>query len=124
MNQARNSMDKQLDIEQFLKRFFSANHCEVIQKQKGKLTVQLTKEMDKALMNRPFYWQYIEATGNVGQPQKLTFNMDPHDMESEGEWIHFGSPRLEKIYNHLRQTGKFIHLFEELYVNNNTMLHP
>jgi len=117
-------MDKQLDIEQFLKDFFIANHCDVIQKKTGKLTVQLTVDMDKALMNRPFYWQYVEATGNVGQPQKLTFNMDPNEMTSEGEWIHFGSPRLEKIYNHLRKTGKFIHLFEELQVSKNTMLHP
>lgn len=117
-------MDKQIDIEQFLKQFFTANHCEVIQENSGKLAVQLTIDMDKELMNRPFYWQYMEATGNKGQPKKIIFNTKPKQMEDEGEWIHFGSPRLEQIYNHLRKSGKFIHLFEKVNVNNNTMLHP
>ncbi len=120
----RKTMDKQVDIEKFLINFFTANHCEVNQIEQGKIAVQLTIEMDKALMNRPFYWQYMEATGNVGQPKKLTFILDPNKMEKEGEWIHFGSPRLEQIYHYLRKTAKFIHLFEEVNVRNNTMLHP
>src|SRR5690625_399342 len=119
----KKNMDKQLDIKQFLKKFFNSNHCEIIEDTPGKLVVQLTIEMDKALMNRPFYWQYVEATGNTGQPKKITFIMDPNQMEKEGEWIHFGSPRLQQINNHLSNTSKFIHLFESLEVHENTMLH-
>jgi len=120
----KSNMDSQINIEQFLTQFFTANHCEVETIEPGMLAVQLTVEMDKALMNRPFYWQYIEATGNVGQPKKLTFLLDPEKMDQDGEWIHFGSPRLQKIYRHLTESAKFVHLFEELDVKQNTMLHP
>lgn len=122
--EVRKTMDNQVDIEKFLTQFFTANHCEVAQMEPGKISVQLTIEMDKALMNRPFYWQYMESTGNVGEPKKLTFILDPDKIEKEGEWIHFGSPRLEQIYKYLRNTAKFIHLFEEVNVSKNTMLHP
>ena len=41
------------------------------------MTVQLTIELDKELMNRPFYWHYLEKTGGVPNPMKLTFITDP-----------------------------------------------
>lgn len=110
-------------IEHYLTRFFTAHQCTMTQED-GVLSVQLTVEMDKALMNRPFYWQYIEATGNVGEPKKLHFITDPTKMEKKGEWIHFGSPRLQQIYHYLRKTARFIHLYENLHVTKNTMLQP
>ncbi len=113
-----------IDIETFLISYFTSHHCEVIQEEPGILSIQLTIEMDKALMNRPFYWHYIEATGNKGVPKKVTFILDPEKSEEKGEWIHFGSPRLQQINNHLSDHAKFIHLFEELNVRTNTMLHP
>src|SRR5690625_1634728 len=120
----KNNMDNQMDIKNFLINFFTSNDCEVIQESPGKITIQLTVEMDKALMNRPFYWHYIEATGNVGKPKKITFITDYQQVSDEGEWVHFGSPRLWKIYDHLSRTAKFVHLFEKLAVTKNTMLHP
>lgn len=119
-----NNTVNQIDIEKFLINYFTSHHCEVIQNEPGILSVQLTIEMDKALMNRPFYWHYIEATGNKGEPKKITFILDPEKSAEEGEWIHFGSPRLQQINNHLGANAKFIHLFEELNVDKNTILHP
>lgn len=110
-----------LNIADFLSRYFSANHCELKQEDNTLLKVQLTKEMDLALMNRPFYWQYVEATGNKGQPMELSFSFDQKHTE---EWTHFGSPRLEKIFQNLRDTAKFIRLYEVVQVDNNTMLQP
>lgn len=112
------------NTEDFLKRYFSANQCDIKQEQQAVLQVQLTKEMDLALMNRPFYWQYVEATGNTGQPMELSFILDESYSEQTGEFIHFGSPRLEKIFQNLRDTTKFVRLYETLQVDINTMLHP
>src|SRR5690625_593012 len=89
-----------IDISQFLDTFFQANHCSIIDGSEQNLKVQLSIEMDKALMNRPFYWQYIEATGRTGTPQTLAFTTKMED-SSESEWIHHGSPRLQQIYNHI-----------------------
>lgn len=116
-------MGNPLNIEQFLIQFFTSHHCEIQKQEAGKMTVQLTIDMDKALMNRPFYWQYVESTGNIGKPKQLTFITDPKKAD-EGEWIHFGSPRLEQIYQYLSKTSKFIHLYENVEVMNNTMLQP
>jgi len=110
-----------LDMQQFLTDFYKGHLCTVSVENKL-LTVQLTKKMDIALMNRPFYWQYVEATGNEGQPMELTFKLDP-DLD-EGEWIHFGSPRFQQICNYLKKSSKFTQLYEQVNVQQNTMLHP
>ena len=65
------------------------------------LTVQLTIELDKELMNRPFYWHYLEKTGGVPNPDRLTFITDSQNAPTniKGETIHFGSPRLHQMLN-------------------------
>src|SRR5690625_2757442 len=119
----KKNMDNSLPIEPFLEQFFTANHCQINKKEKGVMSVKLTIDMDKALMNRPFYWQYVEATGSVGEPKTLTFVTD-YDKENDGECVHFGSPRFEQIYEYLKKTSKFTHLYEKITTNENTMLHP
>ena len=47
---------EQREIHTFLLRFFQANQCDILEESAGHLTVQLTIEMDKLIMNRPFYW--------------------------------------------------------------------
>ena len=41
------------------------------------MTVQLTIEMDKELMNRPFYWHYLEKTGGRPKSDVSNFNNRP-----------------------------------------------
>lgn len=110
-------------VENFLIRFFKGNQCPIISQKHGEITVQLTEEMDKKLMNRPFYWQYIASTGKKGEPKKITFLTDPKNT-GDGEWIHFGSPLLDKMYASLEEMGKYIQLFEKIETTVNTMLHP
>lgn len=45
---------EQREIHTFLLRFFQANQCDILEESAGHLTVQLTIEMDKLIMNRPF----------------------------------------------------------------------
>ncbi|MES9682348.1 YqhG family protein, partial [Gottfriedia acidiceleris] len=47
---------QQHEIHDYIEYFFRYNDCEILQKTPTYLEIQLTIEMDKKLMNRPFYW--------------------------------------------------------------------
>ena len=64
---------RQQEVHEFLLRFFEANHCPITEHGPGFMTVQLTVEMDKQIMNRPFYWHWREKTGGEPNPMKITF---------------------------------------------------
>jgi hypothetical protein len=104
---------QQQEIHSYLKNFFTTNNCTIEQDNGKYMTVQLTIEMDKLLMNRPFYWHYIEKIGAEPNPQKITFITDFNELgKTKGELIHFGSPRLHQIFNVIKKQGGFIRLFE------------
>lgn len=110
---------QQQEIHKFLERYFQSNHCEIVENTSSFLTVQLTIEMDKELMNRPFYWHYLEKTGGVPNPMRLTFITDhlnaPENMK--GEHIHFGSPRLHQIFESTKKIAGYIRLYENHQAN-------
>ncbi|KQL53560.1 hypothetical protein AN964_08675 [Heyndrickxia shackletonii] len=112
---------QQEEIHQYLERYFLANECEILENQNGYLTVQLTIDMDKELMNRPFYWHYLEKTGGIPNPAKLTIITDKSKTPDEvkGEMIHFGAPRLHQIFQSTKKLAGFIRLFEETKVLHN-----
>ncbi|WP_284140388.1 MULTISPECIES: YqhG family protein [unclassified Virgibacillus] len=112
------------NLHLFLHSFFTAHQCPVIHNEGGVLTVQLTEELDKALMNRPFYWHYVKSTGQKGKPMELTLITNPEKREEKGEWIHFGSPRLQQIIRYLKTTEKYTMLFQRIKTRQNTELHP
>ncbi|MEC5422268.1 YqhG family protein [Virgibacillus sp. C22-A2] len=112
------------NLESFLQTYFKAHHCTFINKDEGLLTVQLTEEMDKALMNRPFYWHYINNMGRSGDPMQLTLITNPDKRGEKGEWIHFGSPRLQQIIKHLKENQKYTKLFQLVDAKKNTALYP
>lgn len=106
---------KQQEIHSFLNQFFTSTECEVENHTGQYLSVQLTIDMDKALMNRPFYWHYIEKTGGIPNPAKLTFITDYQNVaDVKGELIHFGSPRLHQIFSLTKKLGGFIRLYDNL----------
>lgn len=107
---------RQQEVHQFLLRFFEANHCPITEHGPGFMTVQLTVEMDKQIMNRPFYWHWREKTGGEPNPMKITFITDketaPEDMD--GEFIYFGAPRLFQIFQAVKQNGRFTRIYEKI----------
>lgn len=112
------------NIQSFIKTYFTLNHCTVTEESSDILHVQLTKEMDLALMNRPFYWQYVESTGRSGEPMQVSYRLCQDVNETHATWIHFGSPQLHKMFAHLQQNAKITHLFEYIETTENTMLQP
>lgn len=119
----------QKEIHQYLECFFTENDCQVQENQPGYLTVQLTVDMDKELMNRPFYWTYIEKTGGVANPMQITFITDPEKAPKDlkGETIHFGAPRLHQLFQTTKKLASYIRLYEEpdiVQQQENIPLHP
>ncbi|MEN2766001.1 YqhG family protein [Ornithinibacillus xuwenensis] len=111
------------NLNRFLQSYFTAHHCHVAN-QNGVLKIQLTEEMDRALMNRPFYWHYVKKMGKNGDPMQLTLITNQDNTEEKGERIHFGSPRLQQIVNHLKENEQFTKLFEVVHAVRNTALQP
>jgi len=105
---------QQQEIHNFLVKYFQANDCEILENQQGYMTVQLTIELDKELMNRPFYWHYLEKTGGVPNPMTLTLitNNQVAPENLKGETIHFGSPRLHQIFASTKILARYIRLYE------------
>lgn len=95
---------QQHEIHRFLERYFVANGCDMVANGNGYMTVQLTIDLDKELMNRPFYWHYLEKTGGTPNPMTLSLvtNPDQAPEDMKGEPIHFGSPRLHQIFHSTR----------------------
>lgn len=104
---------QQHDIQHYLERYFKANGCEIKRNEDGVIEVKLTVELDKLLMNRPFYWHYVEKTGKIAEPMTLTFLTKRKEKE-QGEFIHFGSPRLHQIFQAAKKTAAFIRLYENM----------
>lgn len=118
---------KSLNLMTFLTRYFKSNHCHIINEENNFLKVKLTEDMDRVLMNRPFYWQYIKAIGQQGEPLTLSLQIGHTKKQTKNknsELIHFGSPRLHTIFNELSESARFTRLFEEVSTTNNTTLYP
>lgn len=118
---------RQQEIHNFLTTFFQTTDCDIIASDASYLQVQLTVEMDKELMNRPFYWHYLEKTGGAPKPMALTLITDqakaPKDLK--GEAVHFGSPRLHQIFQVTKKLSSFIRMYEKSrHTNKQQPLHP
>lgn len=114
------------EIHKFLLTYFKATDCEIIEENTTYLTVQLTIEMDKELMNRPFYWHYLEKTGGIPNPAVITFITDPVNAPEsvKGEVIYFGSPRLHQMIESTKKLASYIRLYEEPSQSKQTSLLP
>ena len=107
-------------IHQYLHKFFDENKCEVVNGNDHYMTVQLTIDMDKKIMNRPFYWRYQEATGAEPNPAQLTFITDQNKVADDikGEVVHFGSPRLNQVFQATKDLGAYARMYEKVAVHS------
>ncbi|MGM9927342.1 MAG: YqhG family protein [Bacillus sp. (in: firmicutes)] len=118
---------QQHEIHHFLYKFFSVNGAQLLVNHPAYMTVLLTVELDKTLMNRPFYWHYLEKTGGEPKPATLTLITDPNNVPENvsGEIIYFGSPRLHQIFQSTKKLGNYIRLYESCTEQpTHTPLHP
>lgn len=84
-------------IHQYIHQFFLENSCRILEKSQDHLTVQLTIDMDKRIMNRPFYWSYVESGGVEANPAQLTFVTNPTKFERQCQENGFTSVHHDSI---------------------------
>ncbi|WP_082233855.1 YqhG family protein [Halobacillus massiliensis] len=99
---------------EFTKEFFTINGCTIEERDDKFIKVQLTQELDEALMNRPFYWHYIKKMNRSGDPMSLSFKDIRLGDEEEGVFLHAGTPKLHQIYDFALEKGKFTRLYESI----------
>ena len=107
-------------VHDYLKTFFKETKCEIVSDEGHLLSIQLNIDMDKRIMNRPFYWQYIEATNSPANPALLTLITDRTKIQNQfmGEIIHFGSGRLHLIFKATKELGSFVKMYQHSVENN------
>ncbi|NYF24391.1 YqhG family protein [Sporosarcina sp. JAI121] len=103
-------------IHSYLLQFFKENNCQIVSDNDHFINVQLTIEMDKKIMNRPFYWKYLESTNGVPDPAQLTFITDKNKLDEniKGEVVHIGSPRLSQLFQVTKELGSFVQMYEKV----------
>ncbi|WP_075619633.1 YqhG family protein [Paenisporosarcina indica] len=115
-------------IHSYLHNFFDENNCHIVKNHDHYMTVQLTIEMDKKIMDRPYYWKYLENTNGVPNPAQLTFITDQNKLieNIKGEVVHFGSPRLNQLFRATKDLGAFVHMYEQVgnQIQTKTILTP
>ncbi len=107
-------------VHRFLLDYFQTNQCQIIESTNEEIAVELTIDIDKQLMNRPFYWHYLEKTGGEPKTTLLRLSTNATKTVDGSEKIHFGSPRLHQIFNSCRKSATHIRLYE----NKQTGLYP
>ncbi|AMW98886.1 YqhG family protein [Rummeliibacillus stabekisii] len=101
-------------VNEYLSRFFEETDCSIIERHPHYITAQLTIDMDKRIMNRPYYWKYVESTNGVPCPAQLTCITHPEEVleDVKGEIVRFGSYRLNQIFRVAQQLGAYVQLYE------------
>lgn len=116
------------EIHSYLLKFFEENDCQILSNHDHYINVQLTIEMDKKIMNRPFYWKYLESTNGVPCPAQITLITDKANLvdKVKGEVIHFGSPRLSQLFRTTKELGSFVLMYEKIIgeIGPKTILTP
>ncbi|WP_144510426.1 YqhG family protein [Bacillus sp. FJAT-22090] len=103
-------------VHEYLLKFFQENNCRILNRNDHYMTVQLTVDIDKKIMNRPFHWQYLESINGVPDPAQLTLITDQNNLNEgiKGEVVHFGSPRLSQMFQVTKELGAFVQMYEKV----------
>lgn len=118
---------KQEQIQQFVSRYLEASGCQVIEKNPGFITVKLSPQADRDLVNRPYYWNFVERTGAVPETMTLQLYFDLQKLNEDVNFaaaarnplriprdpVIFGSRRLEQMFAAAKMKGRCVQLFEE-----------
>jgi len=68
-------------IRDYVSRYLEATGSQVLEHHPAYITVKLSPEADKALMNRPYYWSFVERTGAEPETMSITFVFDQEQFE-------------------------------------------
>lgn len=112
------------ELETLVKNFFHENNCQVVEQEDNAFQVHLTEIMDRKLMNRPFYWHYLDTMNMQGTPAKITFVTTQNQKHKNGHLLHVSSPYFQRIRKQLNIDGKYTCLYEQTNTQKNEPLYP
>lgn len=111
-------------VRSFVMRYLEAAGCRILDASPAHVTVKLSPEADKALTNRPYYWGFVERTGAEPETMTIMFVFDPDrappPLPGPGaprmprETVAFGGRMLSRLFDVVRQCGRFVQLYEDL----------
>ncbi|MFC7440919.1 YqhG family protein [Laceyella putida] len=105
----------QQQIRSFAERYLQLHDCHILESGPTYLTTRLSIQADKDLLDRPFYWMYVEKMNIAPQPVTLRFVFDPenHPPDLKGETLFFGAPRFKEMLRSTQKHGRFVRLYQE-----------
>lgn len=110
-------MENARQIQDFCRRYFHAVDAPILVDQEDFLQVELPREIDKELIERRYYWMYIEATNQNPPNTVLSMSFRP-DLEIEGvdkmDFVTLGSFLLNKIIESTQKRGRFTRAYQKV----------
>ncbi|PCN44016.1 hypothetical protein B9C88_12980 [Brevibacillus laterosporus] len=105
---------QQTEVREFVEKYFAAFQSHVVENHPDYVTVKLPEDVDKDIGNRPFYWSWVEKMNIAPQPLHLTLYFPQTEIPKElrAEHIHFGSKRLQQIFESTYKHGRFVCMYE------------
>jgi hypothetical protein len=105
-----------IEIQDFCRRYFQAVDAPILRDEEAYLQVQLPRDVDKELIERPFYWKWVETIGQEVAPtiMNLVFKQDRKvEGETRLHYVALGNIQLERIFQSCRNRGRIVRLFEK-----------
>lgn len=107
-----------MDLKQlrsFTERYLHEMECQIVESTPAYIQVQLSISADKDLLNRPFYWMYVERMGIEPTPVQLCFVFEPDQFpkDKRGEYLFFGCPRFTQMVRSAQKHGRYVRLYEK-----------
>ncbi|MBM7577571.1 YqhG family protein [Jeotgalibacillus terrae] len=86
----------------------------VVTESANKAVVQLTEQLDRKFMNRPFYWHYRDALNQSGDPMHLIVQETPGQLKANDLLsIHYDHHIFQSILVSAQQENQFYTAFEK-----------
>jgi hypothetical protein len=102
-------------IQAFCRRYFQEVGAPILREEPEYMQVQLPRDVDKELIDRPFYWKWVETMGQEVEPTILHLVFKPDRKVPDVTRLHYvglGNTHLERIFQSCRNRGRIVRLFE------------
>ncbi|KIL48508.1 hypothetical protein KP77_22950 [Jeotgalibacillus alimentarius] len=95
----------------------------VVTESADKALVQLTEQLDRKFMNRPFYWHYRDSVNQSGEPMHLIIQETPGQLKANDLLsIHYDHHIFQSILGSAQQENQFYTAYEQS--ETSCMLYP
>lgn len=107
-------MMDQTQVRSFAERYLRAMNCQIIESTPTMIDAKLSIEADQALLNRPFYWMYVEQMNLPANPARFRFYFEETE-ESSGfycDHLYYGAARFTQMLDSAQKQGRLIRLYQ------------